>query len=78
MFVLFLILIVGPAVVSNFMTVPKLDIMNLQQPNNWNKNDTSGSDTGTAVGGGGASATGSSSTATAGAKLMMRGMMMNF
>jgi 1,3-beta-glucan synthase len=50
MFVLFLVLIIGPVIVSKFMKVPSLSIMQLQQPDNWNNNDTLGtSQTGTAL-----------------------------
>ncbi|KAH9819855.1 Glycosyltransferase family 48 protein [Teratosphaeria destructans] len=51
MFVLFIILVVGPVIASKFISVPKLDIMQLEQPDNWNNNDTLGtSQTGTALG----------------------------
>ena len=68
MFVLFIVLIVGPIVASKFVNF-KLDVMELQQPSDWNNNDTSGSDTGTAVGGAAASA-----TASPGAKLVRKMM----
>ncbi|KAK4612073.1 1,3-beta-glucan synthase component FKS1 [Fulvia fulva] len=68
MFVLFIVLIVGPIVASKFVSF-KLDVMDLQQPSDWNNNDTSASDTGTAVAGGGAEA-----TASAGAKLVRKMM----
>ncbi|EME40368.1 glycosyltransferase family 48 protein [Dothistroma septosporum NZE10] len=68
MFVLFIVLIVGPIVASKFVSF-KLNVMELQQPSDWNNNDTSGSDTGTAVGGAAATA-----TASAGAKLVRKMM----
>ncbi|KAF2770909.1 1,3-beta-glucan synthase [Teratosphaeria nubilosa] len=50
MFVLFIVLVVGPVIASKFISVPKLDIMQLEQPDNWNNNDTLGtSQTGTAL-----------------------------
>jgi len=75
MFFLFLILIVGPAVVKNFTDPPKIALgsMVLQQPTNWNRNDTSGSDTGTAVDGGAAA----TPSATDSSAKMLR-MMMSF
>ena len=59
MFVLFIVLIVGPIIAKKFIGNIKLDVMNLQQPSNWKNNDTSASETGTAVAGG-AKATASS------------------
>ena len=67
MFVLFIILIIGPVIASKLGINPKVDIMELQQPSNWDNNDTTSSQTGTAIGGSGASA-----TASAGAKMMAR------
>ena len=67
MFVLFIVLIVGPIVASKFVSF-KLDVMELQQPSDWNNNDTSASDTGTAVAGG------ASATASAGARLVRKMM----
>jgi len=50
MFFLFLILIIGPVIASKFIATPKLSIFALQQPDNWNNNDTLGtSQTGTAL-----------------------------
>jgi len=63
MFVLFLVLIVGPVIVKKFMDIPTINILDLQQPTNWNNNDTSASDTGTAVGSG-ARATGTGARAS--------------
>lgn len=49
MFFLFLILVVGPVIVSKFF-IPELSIMNLEQPTDWNNNDTIGTtQTGTAL-----------------------------
>ena len=57
MFVLFLVLIIGPTIASRFISF-SIDIMELQQPSNWKNNDTLGtSQTGTALAGGGAAAT---------------------
>lgn len=69
MFVLFLVLVVGPVIVKKFMDIPKIDVMNLQQPNDWNNNDTSASETGTAVNGG-AEATASSDASRLMARMM--------
>lgn len=66
MFVLFILLIVGPVVAKKFIDIPRIDIMELQQPTNWNNNDTSASDTGTARGSGGARATASSTRSRTG------------
>ncbi|KXS98790.1 hypothetical protein AC579_8933 [Pseudocercospora musae] len=52
MFVLFIVLIVGPIIAKKFIGNIKLDVMNLQQPSNWKNNDTSASETGTGVAGG--------------------------
>ena len=50
LFLLFIVLIVGPVVASKFIDTGSIKIpMNLVQPNNWNNNDTSASNTGTAV-----------------------------
>lgn len=49
MFVLFIILIVGPVIAKKFITVPSISILELQQPTDWDNNDTSASVTGTAV-----------------------------
>lgn len=50
MFFLFLILIIGPVIVSKFINTPSLNVFQLQQPDNWNNNDTLGtSQTGTAL-----------------------------
>ncbi|KAK6423984.1 1,3-beta-D-glucan synthase [Elasticomyces elasticus] len=57
MFVLFLVLIVGPIIAGKYISF-ELNVMNLQQPSNWKNNDTLGtSQTGTALAGGGAAAT---------------------
>jgi 1,3-beta-glucan synthase len=60
MFVLFIVLIVGPVIVKQLGVVsPTLGAdlpMNLMQPANWNNNDTSGKVTGTALAGGRTSA----------------------
>ncbi|KAK0305545.1 1,3-beta-D-glucan synthase [Friedmanniomyces endolithicus] len=54
MFVLFLVLIVGPIIASKFIHF-SLSILELQQPSNWMNNDTLGtSQTGTALAGGAA------------------------
>lgn len=50
MFILFIVLIVGPIIASKFIDV-NLDIMDLQQPSTWYNNDTTNSQTGTAVAG---------------------------
>ena len=71
MFVLFLVLIIGPVIAKKFIGNISLDVMELQQPSNWNNNDTSGSQTGTAVAGG-AKATASSSSGSS--KMMARMM----
>lgn len=64
LFFLFLILIIGPTIAAGFIS-PTIDIMDLQQPTNWNNNDTLGSsDTGTALASG-AAATGSASGGSA-------------
>jgi len=50
LFLLFIILIVGPIIASKFIDTGSIKLpMNLVQPNNWNNNDTTASDTGTAV-----------------------------
>lgn len=68
MFVLFIVLIIGPIIASKFVNF-QLNILQLQQPSNWNNNDTLGtSQTGTALLGAGAAATGSG---TAGLKPRM-------
>lgn len=65
MFVLFMVLIVGPVILKKFVTF-KVDLpLQLQQPSDWNNNDTSGKHTGTGVKGAAASA-----TSTAGSKLV--------
>ncbi|GAB7361321.1 hypothetical protein MBLNU230_g1377t1 [Neophaeotheca triangularis] len=46
MFILFLVLVAGPVIVSNFMDVPSLDVFELQQPTTWDNNDTTGEATG--------------------------------
>jgi 1,3-beta-glucan synthase len=65
MFALFLILIVGPAIVGRFVGTSITGAislpMNLLQPVNWNHNDTSGKQTGTATQGGAGGASGTSS-----------------
>lgn len=71
MFVLFILLMVGPVIAKKFIAIPKIDIMELQQPADWNNNDTSASETGTAVNGG-AEATASSTRDAS--KLMARMM----
>ena len=54
MFVLFLVLIVGPIIASKYIHF-SLSILELQQPSNWMNNDTLGtSQTGTALAGGAA------------------------
>lgn len=52
MFVLFIILMVGPVIAKKLIDIPKIDIMELQQPSDWNNNDTTNSQTGTALGSG--------------------------
>lgn len=52
MFVLFIILVVGPVIAKKFIEIPQIDVMDLQQPSNWMNNDTSAEETGTAVNGG--------------------------
>lgn len=59
MLVVFVALIVGPAVARRFVSIPKGIPMNLLQPTGQNNNDTLGrTQTGTALLGGGAAATG--------------------
>lgn len=53
LFVLFLILVAGPAIVVKFMEVPPLDVFELQQPTDWNNNDTTMEETGIFYNGGG-------------------------
>nr|POE48797.1 1,3-beta-glucan synthase component fks1 [Quercus suber] len=61
LFVVFLALIIGPVIVAK-ISIPKFDTLQLQQPANWQNNDTLGfSVTGTAAAG--AAATASSSAA---------------
>jgi len=58
MFLLFIVLIVGPIIASKFID-PQISIMGLQQPANWNNNDTMGSSqTGTALTGAAATSAG--------------------
>lgn len=60
MFVLFILLIVGPIIASKFITV-NISILDLQQPSNWKNNDTLGaSQTGSGLPNQGAAATASS------------------
>jgi len=66
MFFLFFILVVGPVIVVKFMAVPQLDIMTLQQPTNWNNNDTTAKETGNGLPGD-ADSTGADATASASA-----------
>ncbi|KAI7377088.1 1,3-beta-glucan synthase component, partial [Hortaea werneckii] len=70
LFVLFLVLMIAPTVARQMGVSVSLDIMQLQQPNDWKNNDTLGSsDTGTALGT--AAATGASASAS-GAERMRR------
>jgi len=69
LFVLFLILIIGPIVGSKYINFT-LSVMELQQPSDWNNNDTLGSSqTGTALAAkntaAGTSGSGSSASASA-------------
>lgn len=66
MFIVFLLLIAGPAVLSRFVsTLPSIP-MDLMQPTGQNNNDTSASNTGSVRNGqGGAEATGAADTAAA-------------
>lgn len=64
MFIIFLLMIIGPIVASKFMTSLPTIPMQLLQPTGQNNNDTSGQRTGSALnglgaptGGGGAAAT---------------------
>ena len=75
MFVLFIILMVGPVIAKKFISIPKINIMELQQPSNWNNNDTSGSQTGTALGSGARATATARASATRGSKMMARMMM---
>merc|ERR1711939_631026 len=69
--VLFLVLVIAPTVVRQLGITPELDIMQLQQPNDWKNNDTLGSSqTGTALGT--AAATGASASASGSAERMRR------
>lgn len=61
MFVLFMVLIVGPVILKKFVTFSVSLPMELQQPTDWNNNDTSGKATGTRLNGAGAAATGTGS-----------------
>merc|ERR1712230_317677 len=71
LFVLFLVLMIAPTVVRQLGITPELDIMQLQQPNDWKNNDTLGSSqTGTALGT--AAATGASASASGSAERMRR------
>lgn len=73
MLILFLVLVIGPVIVKNFIAIPVISVLNLQQPTGQDNNDTSNSNTGTALAGviastgGAAGGGGGGSTATASA-----------
>lgn len=72
LFLLFIILIVGPVIASKFVDTGSINLpMNLVQPNNWNNNDTSASNTGTAVAGAAAAATSAGAGGNSGSSRLM-------
>lgn len=65
MFVLFLVLIVGPIIASKFISV-NFNVFNLVQPDNWHNNDTlNATQTGTVLNGAGTAAATATASVTA-------------
>jgi 1,3-beta-glucan synthase len=78
MFFLFLILIIGPIIASKYVKF-SLDILQLQQPSNWNNNDTIGtSQTGTAIAGGAAATAGAGGASASSSSGLNRRVMFSY